>query len=495
MSTSAHLGTPRGPGATKPVGAPGRAKTVAPGDLTGLYALRWRDIWAQLKREHLSFWMICCYLFVEYVRPQSIMPSLDVLPWAKVFLLLSTVTLLADKQRKWVSDPANRWITLFFLAIIASSFNAVYPQMSWMHFMDFFGWFVIYFLIINIVTTEARFLIFLMLFLACSYKLSFFGARTWTMRGFAFTTWGLQGPPGYFQNSGEFAIQMLMFAPIGYEVALFARPFVSRFKYWCLMSMPLTAAMSIMGASSRGGQVAMVYEVYGSMLKGRLNFKTLLAVALVFYAGFQLLPEEQKARFSSAGDDGTSKQRLLYWQHGMTMIEDNPLLGIGYFNFPRYFAVHYPQDMLRGPAFTAEGIVTSELPHNIFIQIGTDTGVTGLVIFGMLIFRTWRIQREIVILAKAHNDTQKPFAPFAKGLTVAMWGFIIAGQFVTVTYYPFFWINLAFMVSLRNVARKHYLALDAAQPSQPPESKRPGRSLVAKPTAPRPYPAPTRATP
>jgi hypothetical protein len=35
-----------------------------------------------------------------------------------------------------------------------------------------------------------------------------------------------------------------------------------------------------------------------------------------------------------------------------------------------------------------------------------------------------------------------------------MWGFLIAGQFVTVTYYPFFWINLAMMVATGNVARQ-----------------------------------------
>ncbi len=161
------------------------------------------------------------------------------------------------------------------------------------------------------------------------------------------------------------------------------------------------------------------------------------------YLAIALLPEEQKARFISAGDDTTSQQRLLYWKHGFSIIEAHPLLGIGYYNFPRYFATHWPQDMLRGPAYTPKGVEVSELPHNIFIQIGTDTGITGLVLFGMLIYRTWKIEREIRLLARERQDTSKPFAALARGLLVAMWGFVIAGQFVTVTYYPFFWINLA----------------------------------------------------
>jgi O-antigen ligase len=442
--------------------APAGAADPGPG---GLYALRIRDVWKQLRSEHISFWMICFYLFIEYVRPQSINPALDVLPWGKVFLLLSLVTLLADKRRKWVADPANKWVVLFLLVIILSSLTATYPEFSWDHFMDFFGWFVIYFLIINIVTSEARWLIFVCLYLLCSFKLSFFGARTWVGRGFAFTSWGIMGPPGYFQNSGEFAIQMLMFSPVAFELALFCRAYVSRLKFAFLLVLPLTGAMSVMGASSRGGQVALGYEVYGSMLKGRLSLKTLIAVAAVVYLAIAYLPEEQKARFSAAGDDVTSRQRILYWRHGLHMIEDHPVLGVGYFNFPRYFALHWPEDMLKGPSFTPDGVMTSELPHNIFIQIGTDTGVTGLVIFLMLVYRTWKTAREIAQLAKQHNDTGKPFASLAKGFVVAMWGFVIAGQFVTVTYYPFFWINLAFMVALKNVARQHYLAQPAAPAS------------------------------
>jgi O-antigen ligase len=138
--------------------------------------------------------------------------------------------------------------------------------------------------------------------------------------------------------------------------------------------------------------------------------------------------------------------------------------------------------MLRGPAYTPEGVAVSELPHNIFIQIGTDTGVTGLLLFGMLIYRTWKTEREIRLLARERQDTSKPFAALARGLLVAMWGFVIAGQFVTVTYYPFFWINLAFMVALKNIARHHYLAQPAAASyTAPPGS--------GENTTPRPLPS------
>lgn len=422
------------------------------------YSIKLRSYWAQFKREHFSFWMICGYLFFEYVRPQSIYPSIDFLPWAQVFLLGSLVGLLMDKNRRLVFDIAHVWMVLFLLVVILASVTARYPDYAWKHFMDFFGWFIIYFLVVNIVNTERRFIIFLSIFLVASAKLSISLTRTWAMRGFAFTDWGLAGPPGFFQNSGELAIQMLVFGPVAYGVAMFVKPYVSRMKFWILMSFPFTAGMTIMGSSSRGGQIALACQALWIFFSGRFSLKKILLVSAIIYAGITFLPQEQKDRFASAGDDRTSQQRLLYWKHGIQMIKDNPVLGIGYFGFVPYYEEHHRQDMLYREA---------ELPHNIFIQVGTDAGYVGLTVFGLLIFRTISAGRRIRKLSAANSDGErKPFAVIAGGLLAAMWGFIIAGQFVTVTYYPFFWINLAFMISLLNVSKQHFLK------SQSPPSKR-----------------------
>ncbi|HSB97952.1 MAG TPA: hypothetical protein VLC91_15935, partial [Spongiibacteraceae bacterium] len=116
----------------------------------------------------------------------------------------------------------------------------------------------------------------------------------------------------------------------------------------------------------------------------------------------------------------------------------------GYFNFPTYYEHYYREDML---------YETAQLPHNIFIQVGTDTGVTGLCIFLMIIYRSFRTTAEIRKLTEADRTTT-PYYRLARGLDSALWGFLIAGQFVTVTYYPYFWVNLALSVSLKNVVKR-----------------------------------------
>ena len=49
----------------------------------------------------------------------------------------------------------------------------------------------------------------------------------------------------------------------------------------------------------------------------------------------------------------------------------------------------------------------------------------------------------------------------AHSLDAALMGFLASGFFVTVLYYPFFWINLSMTVALNQVARHELAALPA----------------------------------
>lgn len=407
--------------------------------MEGLYALKWKAIWQQFWSEHFSFWMICGYLFVEYVRPQSIFPSIDVLPWASTFLLLSLIGLLVAPEKRWVKYKANKWMVAFLIVILLSSWNAFFPEISYKHLEFFYTWLIIYFLIVNIVNTQKRFFIFLSIFVIASFKLSLSLAITWAKRGFGFTTWGLAGPPGFFQNSGELAIQMCVFFPIAYFIAARLKPHVSRRVFFILALMPITAALVILGSSSRGGQIALVVQSLFMFYRQIFRPKTLISICMVGFLLFSVLPEEQKARFRESGTDNTSQQRLNYWQGGLRMLNAHPVLGVGYFNFSPYFEVCCRDLMLLSKA---------ELPHNIFVQMGADLGYSGLFIYAMLINSCFLWRKKSLVHSSLRDDLM---SDLPRAFNVSIVGFLIAGQFVTVGYYPFMWIHLAFVASWNNI--------------------------------------------
>lgn len=400
------------------------------------YSLKIGLIWQHFKSESFAFWMICAYLFFEYVRPQSIYPAIDFLPWTQLAVIGALLGCFADKTVRWVSSSINILLILFLIIILLSSVYAYFPSVSYANLENYYLWVIIYFLIINIVNTRKRFFIFLCVFLVASFKLSLSLAITWAQRGFSFTSWGLSGPPGFFQNSGELVIQMLVFWPIAWAFAHLLKPYVSKTWYRLLMLMPITAIMVILGASSRGGQLALVVQLVVMNYRSVFKPKVFISCGLAFALLWTFLPDEQKERFQTIGEDKTSQQRILYWENGIEMIKEHPVLGVGYFNFPMYFARYYPDDVL---------LKRAELPHNIFIQIGTDTGLLGLAVFSGFLLVAYRLGRRFK--AGGCEDQQTLIGRCAN---LSLLGFVVAGQFVTVAYYPFLWIHLALVVALNN---------------------------------------------
>ena len=400
------------------------------------YSLKIGMMWRYFKGESFAFWMICAYLGFEYVRPQSIIPAIDVLPWTQLTLVGAFLGCFVDRTVRWVSSSINVLLILFLVVILLSSVFAYFPSVSYGNLDKYYLWVIIYFLIINIVNTRKRFFIFLCVFLLASFKLSLSLALTWAQRGFSFTGWGLSGPPGFFQNSGELAIQMLVFWPIAWAFAHSLKPYVSKRWYQLLMLMPITAIMVILGSSSRGGQLALVVQLVVMNYRTVFKPKVLISCCVAFFLIWTFLPEQQKERFETMGEDQTSRQRILYWENGLEMIQEHPVLGVGYFNFVPYFERYYPEDML---------FYRAELPHNIIIQVGTDTGIIGLTIFMVLIYIALRKAQRF--RAKGCEINQRLMGDCANPSLV---GFFMAGQFVTVTYYPYLWIHLALIVAMRN---------------------------------------------
>lgn len=413
-------------------------------DIKDLYAVKIGAIWKQLTREHFAFWALCGYFFFEYVRPQSIYTEIDVLPWPQLFFIVAFAGAFLDPSVKWVGNIANKLIIAFFLVILASSAFAEIPQNSWDRMSLFLNWFLVYFLVITIVNSEKRFFIFFLALLLYNYKMSQHGFFSWSSRGFAFTSWGLKGTPGWFSNSGEFAIEMLIFLPMGAAFALGLREYWGPIKRWFFYLMPVTAVFSIIGSSSRGAQIALALLAIWAVLRSKARVRALIAIALCAWALHSFMPAEQMARFESMGEDRTSLQRFVYWEYGLKIMNENPVFGIGYFNWLGYLEIHEPNGM--GP------MMAKELPHNIFIQVGAELGYSGLIIVLAMILTIFLLNGSTRRMAAKSGN--KFIGSTAFALDVGLFGFLVAGFFVTVFYYPFFWVQLALTVTLYSIAKQ-----------------------------------------
>ena len=120
-------------------------------------SIKIRPIWIALKAEPVYFWLLCGYLFFEYVRPQSAYPQINFLPWAQLLILGALAARITSTEKMSLANPLTFTSIGFFLAALLSSLFAEYPSLSFSsRFAIFVNWLILYMLFLWIVTTRFR---------------------------------------------------------------------------------------------------------------------------------------------------------------------------------------------------------------------------------------------------------------------------------------------------------------------------------------------------
>jgi len=410
-------------------------------DIQDYYAFRLKLIWEGFKQAGPAFWTLCAYIFFEYVRPQSLYPVIDVLPFTQIFLLLSCLFAFADRNIKWVSNPGNIVFTLFVIIVILSSVLAFRPSASYAKIDIIINWVVVYFLFIAVVNTEKKFIMFLLMFFVVNFKMSQFGFRNFITQGY--TSVGVSGAPGWFRDAGDLGIEMLIFVSLSGAVVLALKEHWGRYTKLLAYLMPLTAVITIIATASRGAQLGLIVIGIWFLIKSRNGIKGIagiLIVGLMFYA---LLPEEMFDEFKAAGEDNTSQNRLALWGFGGDVVRSHPVLGVGYYNWLDYCNYKNPH-----------GLGTNDhclVAHNTYVTAVAELGITGLVSYLTLMLFIF------ILNARTRNNAKKNNNKFilytAHGLDGGLIGFMIQAIFFTVLFYPMLYVQLAMTVALNEISK------------------------------------------
>ena len=186
------------------------------------------------------------------------------------------------------------------------------------------------------------------------------GFVAFASRGFKYTQWGVVGPPGWFGDSGDFGIAMIMYSSIAISFALSLKQYWGRYKTWFFYFLAVAGLVTIVATSSRGAQLGMVAMGAWFLLKSRQGIKALATILIVSALLYSILPAEMLDEFNSAGNDGTSLDRLAHWAFGIDVALSHPGLGIGYNNWLVYCDFMNPD----GLGYKD----TCRLPHNTYIS-------------------------------------------------------------------------------------------------------------------------------
>ena len=141
-------------------------------------------------------------------------------------------------------------------------------------------------------------------------------------------------------------------------------------------------------------------------------------------------------------------KRGYIWARTIPLLKANWLLGSG----PDTFTIEFPQDDYIGlENYGYKGSIVTK-PHNMYLQMGVQTGVISLMAF--LAFYMMYFIQSIRIYIKGKFDT------YASQLGVAIFlasiGYMIAGitNDSTITVAPIFWILMGIGMSMNRIVKK-----------------------------------------
>ncbi len=421
--------------------------------LEAAYRLNIREIWAALKREPLYFWFFCAYLFFEYVRPQGIYPAIDVLPWSRLSIL-GTLFLyfLSQKDSKSLGSPMTFSYVGFFAVAYLSAFFAVFPEEAFRQHTILLNWLLLYVVFIWVVSTRFRFYIVMLLLILASYKMSQHGIRVWASRGFSFAGHGINGPPGFFTNAADLGVQMAIFTPWALAFYLGCKHYwSSKWVKLLFIMAPISAIATALGTGQRNTAVAFIAMALCFVFFMKHRFRNITIISIAFVTILAVMPEEYKARFDTAGEDETSQSRLRYWGRGIEIYKEYPVLGVGFNNWVIYVSTYYPGESLR------ENVGMQEVAHSTPITLAAEMGTLGLIFYYSVVLVTLLLNKRSANYYA--SDPCPLWRYYALSLNFGLIGFLAASVFLSITYYPFLWVQASLSAALYKIMQSEKAAL------------------------------------
>jgi putative inorganic carbon (hco3(-)) transporter len=410
---------------------------------------------SHVKRIIMQLFFAIAYLVAEYMRPQSIYDSLSSIPFAYLSILGLGISFLFSKRESLTSNPLNVLLVMYLFWFLVSYVFAFNQAAAWQPMLDFTKWVVIYFLLINTIQDERKLYIFLFVLLLLYFKLTQFAVRVWVDSGFYSDPRGLNAGggigSGFFRNPNDFGIALNSLFGISYYLAWFDDKKIGRFQIrWFHAIGSFFFVIAIISSSSRGAMIGLAVAMVIIWWRSTKRVLGIVLITVIGFAVIAVIPADNWERFQNMGssEDATSQSRYMLWTSAVRMLNEYPITGVGPNNFTYVNVQHYHSDL-------------AEVQHNVFLQAGSELGYPGLLLLLGMMAAYFVNQKKVREKLVKSNYTKSYLYGLSHGLDICMIGFMVNGFFITVLYYPFFWMLLILSASLRKAVENRIKEAEA----------------------------------
>lgn len=219
-----------------------------------------------------------------------------------------------------------------------------------------------------------------------------------------------------------------------------------------LLGLAALNIVAVVGTYSRGGFIGLCIIGFAAWLASRHRILIALLLLLVAPVAYQYTPESWRERQSTVStastEDGSFIGRLWAWKISTLIATNDPLTGGGYravtdpvlWHYYAPFTPHY------GPIFTppVPHDLTPKAAHNIFFQVLGDHGFPGLLLFLLILAKSFLDNWRNISRAKKLGELW--LAKLCSALNVGIIGYSITGMNVSLAYFDLSYAFFALVV-------------------------------------------------
>jgi len=373
------------------------------------------------------------YLACLYTRPMEIIPFTRGMPLMK-FLALGTLAIwllrVLTKKRKLVRSPQNLLLIAFLVTMAISQRTYVHGILDILT-GDFPRVVIIYFLLVNLITTEKRLKITIWVLIFSTLWLSVHGillSKGIVIGEVSMAEGSRVSSSGIFGDPNDLAQAIVVIIPFVFNL-FFSERFILKKIILAVVGAVMLYAFLLTG--SRGGFIGFVLVMF-FLTKRKFGTVIGLVVLMISLTGIlAFAPDYTIERLRTASPyEGTGAQRLELWYYGLQMFQSSPLIGVGAGNFIEYAPL---------------------VAHNSFIHVAAELGLLGLLSWTGIFYFSFKA---LIKTKKLYTDKTNSLYILSDSTIVSIIGLISTAFFLSRQYQYLPYVIIALAVAVYQIAGK-----------------------------------------
>ncbi len=367
--------------------------------------------------------------FIEFVRPQDILPVIGLLK-PGFLLLLFTIYLSIPSYKNIIKSEYVLRLCLAFLFLVSLSvFWSVNTRYAFNNSLGLalmlFGFVLPFVYSFDSFKDIKKFVDYYIFYLS--------------LASLFVITHGGKGPGGSLGDENDAGLALAMAIPFAGFNMMAEKDKVKKIIYLLCM---LVMILGVVASASRGALLSLLAAILGMALLSESKFKILLFLVISGSAVLPFIPDSYYKDMGTISDtkDETRKDRILGWEKSIRMFEDNKWFGVGSGNWGWVISKYETyEDIVKYRSHAGRAA------HSIYFTVFPELGILGGGIYFLIILNLLRTY--------FHRYRNSSALLIRNSAIISIGVFLVGGVFLSVLYYPFLWYVLAMIVALDRIQK------------------------------------------